>query len=377
MPRKLLFFFDGSSNTIVGPAPVVPTNIYYLNQAFTSGKSNSPQILFYFSGVGTHGDRLSAATGRGFDEIVINAYTNLASNYQKHDKIYLFGFSRGAAAARVLTALISWPGLLKETELVNHFQHIWDLYVHFPPGTPESESNARHRQSLLDKIKTRDYTAVWNPTPKVSFLGVFDTVPGLSWDREKAFIKLRIRNLTLEPCVEKAVHLLSVDDNRIPSFEPLLWDSKSNDTQHVEQIWLPGVHSDVGGSSDAVFIGYVALLTMLYRILDLCPELELENGFIEDISKKAFNDPPSLHISNERLSLPMKLLLKGKRAPKAPGVRPGEMIHELLRAIQGQRMNIRGNVRRYDVHESWLQLPTYTSPFTAQLLDAVRRRSSM
>ena len=376
MGRKLLFFFDGSSNTIIGPKNVVPTNIYYLNQAFSSGSPESPQISFYFSGVGTHGDPLSAATGKGFDEIVINAYTNLASNYQPGDSIYLFGFSRGAAAARVLSALISWPGLLKDTELVRHFENIWKLYVEYPPGTrPNDDDYAIKRRVLLNNLTSMGQSALWTPTPKVQFLGAFDTVPGCSWDKEKMFVKLRIRNLRLERCVQKAVHLLSADDNRIPSFEPLLWNAKSSTEQHVEQIWMPGVHGDVGGCSNGVFIGYIALLTMLARVAELCPELDIEPWFCKFIKEKTFNreDHGGLHVSNERPTLKMLALWWGKRRPGKPNERPGEMAHELLREMHGASINVRGKTKLYRVHESWLALPHYTSPFSDELKQFVRQ----
>jgi uncharacterized protein (DUF2235 family) len=65
------------------------------------------QIVFYFLGVGTRGDNFSAYTGRGLDQIVREAYVNLASNVYDDPEVYFFGYSRGAAAARVLTGMLS------------------------------------------------------------------------------------------------------------------------------------------------------------------------------------------------------------------------------------------------------------------------------
>jgi hypothetical protein len=257
---------------------------------------------------------------------------------------------------------------------VNHFQNIWKLYTEFPPGTAHGEKYGRKRQELLDKIDTRDSCSVWEPRPKVSFLGAFDTVAGCSWDRKKTFIKLRIRNLALESCVERAVHLLSVDDNRIPSFEPLLWTSTNGAHQKVEQIWMPGVHSDVGGSSSAVLIGYISLLTMISRIKEHCPELEFEPWFNGEIMEKAFSNKESaeLHVSNERPNLTMQILDYGTRLPGKPTERPGEMIHMLLREMDGARINIRGDYQTYRVDPAWLDLPVYSPPFHEHIDEIVK-----
>jgi uncharacterized protein (DUF2235 family) len=100
-----MFFFDGSSNVAAGPEPIIPTNVFRLNRAFTYGFSGVPQITFYFAGVGTRGDNLAAITGAGFDEIVIEAYVNLASNFLKGDEIYLFGFRLRKAGMSLSSAV--------------------------------------------------------------------------------------------------------------------------------------------------------------------------------------------------------------------------------------------------------------------------------
>src|SRR4051794_27643487 len=102
-----MFFFDGTSNSAARSTDLIQTNVFRLNQAFTYGFSGVPQITFYFSGVGARRDISSTATGRGFDEIIIEAFINLASNYMEGDSIYLFGFSRGAAAARAFSGILS------------------------------------------------------------------------------------------------------------------------------------------------------------------------------------------------------------------------------------------------------------------------------
>ena len=69
--RRPLCFFDGTSNRAISSGNVIQTNVFRLNKAFTVGFQDIPQITFYFSGVGTRGDPLSMATGKGFDQLVM------------------------------------------------------------------------------------------------------------------------------------------------------------------------------------------------------------------------------------------------------------------------------------------------------------------
>jgi uncharacterized protein (DUF2235 family) len=155
---------------------VFPTNVCRLQQAFTCGWNDTPQIRFYFSGVGTRGDYTSAASGRGFDEIIIDAFVNLASNYMPGDQVYLFGFSRGAAAARALGGMISDPGLLQGDSL-SSFPELWRYFL----GT---KLRAAERELLRSKLERR----LIRPGPTVQFLGAFDAVAGSSppYSREGA-----------------------------------------------------------------------------------------------------------------------------------------------------------------------------------------------
>ena len=49
---------------------------------------------------------------------------NLVANYEEGDKIYVFGFSRGSVAARALTGMISYSGLVRY-DSSPHIQRAW------------------------------------------------------------------------------------------------------------------------------------------------------------------------------------------------------------------------------------------------------------
>lgn len=329
--RRFLLFFDGTSNSLGSPTDVHPTNIFRLIRAFTYGFNGVPQISFYFSGVGTRGDRISAATGRGFDEIVAEGYVNLASNYMDGDQIYIFGFSRGAAAARALTGLLTDPGLIPADNL-GAFPDVWRYFLSDP------SRHTRTRRTL----KARFDDKLFVPQPRVKFLGVFDTVPGTDWDFMNLFTKVRFRSLSLDSSVDVATHILSIDDDRIPSFAPLLWD-RSHPGQVMEQVWLPGVHGDIGGSSEGEAIGNIALLTMLDRIRTHCPELEFDEHYIETV-RDDLRSAGSISISDERPGLKLKLLRRGRRRIGATGT---ESCGKLLELLRDREFGIKGRKALY------------------------------
>jgi uncharacterized protein (DUF2235 family) len=68
------------------------------------------QNVHYHDGVGADGDLvtkvLGGAVGLGLKKIIQDAYGFVVADYESGDEIYIFGFSRGAYAARALAGLI-------------------------------------------------------------------------------------------------------------------------------------------------------------------------------------------------------------------------------------------------------------------------------
>ncbi|MEX6090594.1 phospholipase effector Tle1 domain-containing protein [Raoultella planticola] len=104
---NLLVFCDGTWNTPqqLDDGKPAPTNVVKLRNAVAE---NTQQRVYYHSGVGTDGgvvDRyIGGGIGEGLDKNIISAYYWLATRYQPGDKIWLFGFSRGAYTVRSLNS---------------------------------------------------------------------------------------------------------------------------------------------------------------------------------------------------------------------------------------------------------------------------------
>ena len=80
------------------------------------GFDGETQIVHYARGVGSTGswiERIVAgAFGVGLDDAIVDCYRFLALNYEPGDRIFVFGFSRGAYTARSLCGMIAHVGLL-------------------------------------------------------------------------------------------------------------------------------------------------------------------------------------------------------------------------------------------------------------------------
>ena len=96
---QLIVCCDGTWNTLeqTDQGLPAPTNVAKLYNAVAK---DAQQLAYYHPGVGTNGgllDRMvGGGTGAGLERNIMSAYQWLAANYRDGDRIFLFGFSRGA-----------------------------------------------------------------------------------------------------------------------------------------------------------------------------------------------------------------------------------------------------------------------------------------
>lgn len=214
---------------------------------------NDAQIAFYDPGVGTGGweyeeksgslkSKSDQATGHGLQKNVEDAYRFLMDCYEDGDKIYMFGFSRGAFTVRSLAGMLYKCGLLTSGSgnLVEYASKIYN--------TPDNE-----------EIASGFKVSFCRPCP-VYFIGVWDTVMSLLMNADKKFHDAR-----LNPEVKFGYHALAIDEKR-RDFPPYLWDeSNILQGQTIEQVWFAGVHSDVGGWYDERGLSNIALNWMVNK----------------------------------------------------------------------------------------------------------------
>lgn len=285
MPKKIIVCADGTWNDPeqLDRGSLVPTNVVKIARALAMAKAPDQQDIFYDLGVGTGkgADRwLGGLTGNGLLHNIFQGYQFVAERYQPGDKIYLFGFSRGAYTVRSLAGLIGKFGLDKA--LTKH--ELLDRDAEKPAITTEknrpAESTERKAQATADSLGElrAAYTRMkaqqddhivesYRRThechyPDIELIGVWDTVGALGiplpiphWLLgERAAEKLsqwllgryRFLNVDLSPKVKAAYHALSIDENR-KAFLPTLWRTPPTPEQTLKQVWFIGIHSNVGG----------------------------------------------------------------------------------------------------------------------------------
>jgi hypothetical protein len=241
-----------------------------------------PQVALYHDGVGTESVKwfamLTGATGWGLSRNVRQLYGELARVYAPGDKIFLFGFSRGAFTVRALAGLIHACGILDLSRYTTNDafdQAVRDAYYEYrqlynswltrlfhetKKLTPERVAELRRRFSV-------DVPEFANPDAGrlIPFMGVWDTVDAVGLPVAAAEFVNRViyaykfpdRFLNLS--VGYACHALALDEER-ESFAPVLWnESKTEQPERIEQVWFSGVHSNVGGGYPRQGMSLVAL----------------------------------------------------------------------------------------------------------------------
>jgi uncharacterized protein (DUF2235 family) len=271
------------------------SNVYQLSDliGFRDGDGNS-QIIHYIRGLGaTKGLRKYSSGGFGYaiNENIQDIYLNICANYEPGDKLYIFGFSRGAVVARAVCGLIDF-GVLKPNR-AEYLPDVWNCFIY----------SALHGQSLeipnrlLEDYKLSRHAIadrVQEDAPEVSFLGLFDTVLG-GRNMTRALQELNILPGTVPKCVKVAVALHALDETR-PFFEPQTLFSRGSELTSLEQIWLPGVHTDIGGGYPNSALSDISLIVMLDRLAHYC-HLNFDADVLED---RVFGrDPMKVKINDE------------------------------------------------------------------------------
>lgn len=260
--RRLALFLDGTWNTLNDN-----TNVWRLKSLCPQ---SADQKVYYSVGVGTKkGEKISGgAFGIGIDEEVMAAYEWIVETYAPDDRLFIFGFSRGAFTARSLAGFISKCGLLQPGSPLSMNQ----LYARYRKGDVPSVRALQDRQDGLT-LEDRWIKKYSRPIP-IWFQGVWDTVGTLGvplpFFPRVSRSKFKFLETDLRINDTHAFHALAIDEHRA-SFKPTLWQKTTprtgptyppRDFAHVEQRWFAGAHSNVGGGYENDLLAQVPLRWM-------------------------------------------------------------------------------------------------------------------
>lgn len=233
------------------------------------GEDGIQQLVHYSPGIGAETflgkaeDRvLKGATGEGAEEQIVAAYLFLCLNYIPGDKIYLFGFSRGAFCARSLGGLIRAVGIIDRVHAsrVREAFEIYRLNVRTNPEAAAKRKEFREKYAIAPVYDPEAQGDQSNAT-SIAYMGVFDTVVmrGVIQPNQKTTVdkKYAFHDLMLGSHVRAARQALALDERRT-TLRPTFWSNlpalnqasgfDPNDPEApYQQKWFTGAHGDVGG----------------------------------------------------------------------------------------------------------------------------------
>ncbi|MEM7424967.1 MAG: DUF2235 domain-containing protein [Pseudomonadota bacterium] len=259
MARKLVVCCDGTGNEIQGNQ----SNVLKFYRLLEKRPHKTNQIAYYDPGVGTISESggwsrwrseakgvFGLVTGAGLDRNVLEAYKFLVRHYERGDRIYLFGFSRGAYTIRILAGVVALIGILERNQ-----EHLCEYALNYYKRVGRS-GDPRVAYGFNEVIPTH--------RARIKFMGCWDTVGSVIVPRfDRPLMPLSFETPPLvrrNSAVEVFRHALAIDEHRsmfrVAEWEegqkfkprPFLADSHSSVVdQDVKQVWFSGVHSDVGG----------------------------------------------------------------------------------------------------------------------------------
>jgi uncharacterized protein (DUF2235 family) len=306
MSKNIVLLSDGTGNS---SAKVFKTNVWRLFQALDLTDPEK-QVAFYDNGVGTSSFKLFAALGGifgfGLKRNVIAIYSFCCRNYADGDKIYGFGFSRGAFTIRVVAGFISTMGLVpydgSEANLARDAKTAYRRFLserRFHSGvlvTPLRKLRDFISHAILRKPTVEKIGLI--PVKKFHFLGVWDTVDAYGGPIEEItraidyyYWPLSMPDQFMNQKITRACHALAIEEER-DAFKPVLWDERyvrgdgklrsidqdwtpppagpdkplaTIDKERISQVWFVGVHSDIGGGYPQDGLSYFSLKWMMKR----------------------------------------------------------------------------------------------------------------
>lgn len=291
MAKNIVILCDGTGNEI----GVTISNVLKL---FRIAEKSEDQRVWYNAGVGTIGQQnpwtrftqkaravFGLATGLGLDDHVLAAYYFLCSNYREGDKVYLFGFSRGAYTVRALAAFVHVMGVIRPDQL-NIAGYAWTAFKRASAkdkrrATPQLSRAAdpQHADDLGSTSQADDAATIapehrkLNPLEQawhfsrviggrsiaIEFVGVWDTVASVIVPNTEqlSFSLQTLRFTRTNPSVKRFRQAMAIDEKRRmfrlnawgepQDFHSNPFDRAGDIAQDIKQVWFAGVHADIGG----------------------------------------------------------------------------------------------------------------------------------
>jgi uncharacterized protein (DUF2235 family) len=216
------------------------------------------QVTYYHPGLGTMEPAgalttvtrratkiLGMAVGYGLANDIRDAYVFVMNNFRNGDRLFMFGFSRGAYTVRAVASLLHMYGLIRAgNEPLVPYAIRMMLGIERASG---SRARGRNDLSKYFNLARAFRTSMSGGDCRPWFVGVWDTVSSVGWIENP----LKLPYVASNPSIEIGRHAIAIDERRA-FFRTHLWRLPSRADQErgprdLKQVWFPGVHCDVGG----------------------------------------------------------------------------------------------------------------------------------
>jgi uncharacterized protein (DUF2235 family) len=251
MGRNIVVCCDGTANQFAERN----TSVIRLYSALIDDPAR--QLIFYHPGIGTREAPgaltsigrwvtvvLGQAFGYGLERDIADLYALIMNNYRADDRLYLFGFSRGAYTVRAVASLLHAVGVLR----AGHETSIpYAIRLLNAVSKKQQARQVSDAFGLHDRFKATFASAECKP----HFVGVWDTVSSVGWIGNPLKIPYSANN----PDIQVGRHAVSIDEHR-SFYRQSLWranpdTSRPSGPVDLKQVWFAGVHCDVGGGYPA------------------------------------------------------------------------------------------------------------------------------
>jgi uncharacterized protein (DUF2235 family) len=252
MGKVITLCLDGTNNQVRSSANTNVVRLY--DMLDLSDASN--HVAYYAPGVGTFSSSaawtppartvsryMGLMFGAGLRQELGNAYQFLMNAYEPGDRVFVFGFSRGAYTARALLGLVDAVGLFRPGA-ENLVPYVVSVFA----------NDRKNNQAGTLANYTSSFARVTGGSTRITidFVGLWDTVEAagtlsggpLRWPGTDSLSRARVVR-----------HATSIDERRRPfALSPVVpldpAPPATVDSQDLLQVWFAGVHSDVGGMFD-------------------------------------------------------------------------------------------------------------------------------
>ena len=252
MSKNIVLCCDGTANEFAKDN----TNVVKLYATLV--QDDPGQCTYYHPGIGTMeppgaltpiGRRLTRTLGLALGAYLANdireAYVFLMQTYQPEDRVFLFGFSRGAYTVRAVASLLRLYGLLRPG---NEALVPYAIRMMLAIKTAREKDPGRYRHMIDDYFAlAAQFKATMARVCRPWFVGVWDTVSSVGWIENP----LKLPYTADNGDIEIGRHAVAIDEKRA-FFRTNLWrpgedPGESHGPKDLLQVWFPGVHCDVGG----------------------------------------------------------------------------------------------------------------------------------